>query len=214
MKTRILTALLPCLMLTQVQAQLLTAEKGLEKIKHNLDTAVKNKNEYSKNLVISKNNMVEVQKAKDMKVTQKKSVSSEIIKNNDSLKKITLQERDISIQITKEKDKIALETKQIEQLQIMINQIKKNLEQRNLNIADYQKQLAAATDTKKAWKDREAQLLMQENQTNDAVRGVASEESTWASKKKKYEGDVKHWTVESEKQLKIHNTYEGLAQGK
>ncbi len=198
----------------QTQAQVLTATNGLEKIRNNLENAKKNKNEYDKNLELVKINVAEVQKAKEATLSQKKMVTGEIAKNSDSLKKVLLQERDISTYITKENAKIVLETKQIEQLQAMITQIKKNQEQRSLIISDYQTQLSSVGNTKKAWKEREEKLRAQESQTTQALRGIASEETSWIGKKKKYEGEVRRWTAESDKQQKIHDTYQGLAEGK
>ena len=155
-----------------------------------------------------------MQKAKDTTLSQKKSVGSELAKNSEAIKKVTNQERDLSSYMTKENDKIALETKQIEQLQAMIAQIKKNQEQRELIIGDYKSQLNAAGLNKKAWMDREAQLRAQDDQTTKAIRSISSEESNWVGKKKKYEGEAKRWTAESEKQQKIHDTYQGLSEGK
>ena len=198
----------------QTQAQVLTATNGLEKIKNNLENAKKNRTEYDKNLELVKSNVAEVQKAKEATLSQKKLVSGEIAKNSDSLKKVLLQERDISTYITKENDKIVSETKQIDQLQAMIIQIKKNQVQRSLIISDYQTQLSSAGNTKKAWKEREEKLRAQEIQTTQALRSIASEEASWIGKKKKYEGEVRRWTAESDKQQKIHDTYQGLAEGK
>lgn len=202
------------LIVVQLQAEPLSANKGLEKIKTNLENAKKNKSEYDKNLELVKSNVAEVQKAKESTLIQKKMVLSEINKNNESLKKIQNQERDITAFIAKENDKINLETKQIEQLQTLIGQIKKNQEQRNAIIADYQAQLNSAGNHKKAWKEREEKLREQENKTAQALRGIASEESTWIGKKRKYESEVKRWAAEADKQQKIHDTYQGLAEGK
>lgn len=214
MKALTLTTLFALILPLTLQAQVLTASKGLEKIKTNLENAKKNKVEYDKNLDLVKTNVHEVQKVKEATLAQKKLVAGEIAKNSTSLKKVLLQERDINIYIAKENDKIALETKQIEQLQSMINQIKKNQEQRSLIIVDYKGQLAAAERSKKEWKSREDQLRTQENQTAQALRTIASEEATWVNKKKKYESEIKRWTSESEKQQKIHDLYQGLAEGK
>jgi chromosome segregation ATPase len=214
MNTSILTLLTLTLITFQTIAEPMSASKGLEKIKTNLENAKKNKSEYDKNLELVKSNVIEVQKAKEATLAQKKMVTSEITKNNESLKKIQNQERDITAYIAKEGDKINVETKQIEQLQNLITQIKKNQEQRNAIIADYQAQLGAASSNKKAWKEREDQLKAQENKTATALRGIASEESSWIGKKKKYESEVKRWSAETEKQQKIHDTYQGLAEGK
>lgn len=209
-----LTILIFSVAAIQLQAEPMTANKGLDKIKTNLENARKNKNEYDKNLELVKSNVSEVQKAKESTLAQKKIVASEIKKNSESLKKIQNQEKDITAYIAKENDKISLETKQVEQLQNMIAQIKKNQEQRQAIIADYQAQLNSASSHKKAWKDREDKLREQENKTTQALRGIASEESTWLGKKRKYESEVKRWAAEADKQQKIHDTYQGLADGR
>lgn len=189
-------------------------QQGLDKIKTNFENSKANKNEYDKNLNIVTNNVNEISKAKNSIVKQKNDISQEIIKNNDSLKKVMLQEREIQQQIKTEEDKIAAENKQIEQLQGLIEQIKQNQQQRQAIIANYQEQLRATTDEKTAWKGRETELRNQEGEAIKAVRSVAAEESTWLNRKKGYEIEVKRWTAEADRQQKIFDTYQGLKEGK
>lgn len=196
---------------TQAKAET-TAAQGLDKIKTNLENSKANQKEYERNLGVVNQNINEVNKAKSTILKQKEVVSSEILKNNESLKKVLVQERDITVLITQEKEKLATEAKQVEQLEKMIAAIKQNQQQREANIADYQNQLRLATDEKKAWKDRETELRGQEAKTIQSVRALASEEVNWNNKKKGYEGESKRWAAESEKQQKIHDTYQGLAE--
>lgn len=215
MKTQILVTLFAGLILTSVaNAQLMNAAKGLEKIKSNLETAQKNQVDFVRVYDATKENVNEVQKAKDATLSQKKSVNNEILKSTEAHKKAANQERDLKNYIARETDKIALETKQIEQLQGLIAQIKKNQEQREVIINDYKAQLNAVGLNKNAWLDREAKLKTQDGQTTQALRTITSEEVNWVAKKKKYEGEAKHWTAEAEKQQKIHETYQGLSAGK
>lgn len=195
-----------------VHADNMTASQGLDKIKTNLENSKLNQKEYDRNLDVVNHNLSEVNKAKTTVLKQKDSVSNEIVKNNESLKKVLVQERDVSTLLTQEKEKLAAEAKQVEQLEKMMAQIKTNQVQREAIIADYQNQLRNATDEKKAWKDREAELRGQEAKTIQSVRALASEENTWSNKKKGYEGESKRWSAEAEKQQKIHDTYQGLAE--
>lgn len=193
-----------------VNADLYKANDGLEKIKSNVDNSALNKKEYDKNLTTVTGNITEITKAKTSVQKQKDTVSGEIVQNNESLKKILFQEREITQAMTTEKEKLALESKQLEQLEKMMAQIKKNQEQRNTLIADYQNQLSINQDEKKAWKGREAELRTQEGKTMQTLRGLASDESTWKNKQKGYEIEVKRWASETEKQQKIYDTYQGL----
>ncbi|OFZ31271.1 MAG: hypothetical protein A2622_01370 [Bdellovibrionales bacterium RIFCSPHIGHO2_01_FULL_40_29] len=195
-----------------VFAEPMAARDGLEKIKTNVENAKSNQKEYDRNLEVVKKNIAEINKAKSTFLKQKEVVSTEIVKNNDSLKKVMVQERDLNILMTQEKEKLQTETKQLEQLEKMIAQIKMNQVQREANIAEYQNQLRSTTDEKKAWKDRESELRAQESKTIQAVRTIANEESTWSNKKKGYEGELKRWSAEAEKQQKIQATYQGLAE--
>lgn len=215
MKTQILVPILAGLFLTSLaSAQMMNAAKGLEKIKSNLETAQQNKVDFVRVYDVTKENVSEVQKAKETTLSQKKSVNSEISKSSEAHKKAANQERDLRNYITKETDKIALETKQLEQLQAMIAQIKKNQEQREVIINDYKAQLNAVGLNKSAWLDREAKLKAQDDQTTQSLRNITSEEVNWVAKKRKYEGEAKQWTAEAEKQQKIHDTYQGLSAGK
>ncbi len=195
-------------------AEPVTAQQGLDKIKTNLDNSRANQKEYERNLDIVNKNVGEVVKAKTSVAKQKEAVTGEIVQNNESLKKVLVQERDINVLLTQEKEKLSAETRQVEQLDKMIFQLKQNQAQREAIIADYQTQLKANGDEKKAWKDREAELRTQEAKTIQSLRGLASEESTWQNKKKGYEGESKRWSAEAEKQQKIHDTYQGLANDK
>lgn len=213
MKTTIL-ALLLTLSFAAAQAEPLTAQKGLDKIKSNLENAKKNKDEFEKNLELVNTNMNEIKKTKDAIQAQKKNVSYELVKNTESMSKIASQEREINTLIAKEREKFGVETKQLEQLQGLADQIKKNQEQRNMILADYQSQLSIALTRKTEWKDRETQLRNQESKATESLRGIASDESGWSVKKQKYEKESKRWSAEAQKQQKIHDSYQGLAEGK
>lgn len=189
-------------------------QQGLDKIKTNFENSKANKNEYDKNLNIVNSNITEISKAKAAVIKQKNDVSTEIVKNNDSLKKVLIQEKEIQMYIKSEEDKVAAESKQVEQLEGLIAQIKKNQEQRAAIIANYQEQLKTATDEKVAWKAREGELRTQEGETIKVIRGVASEEANWTNRKKGYEIEVKRWSAEAEKQQKIFDTYQGLKEEK
>lgn len=186
------------------------AQQGLDKIKSNYENSKSNKSEYEKNLNIVVNNLSEISKAKTSAIKQKSDVSQEILKNNDALKKVLLQEKEIQQSIKQEEDKYAAETKQIEQLEQVINQIKKNQEQRMAVIANYQEQLKSTQEEKISWKAREGELRTQENETIKTIRGIASEEASWQNRKKGYEIEVKRWSAEVDKQQKIYDTYQGL----
>lgn len=199
---------------TLANAEPMTAAKGLDRIKSNLENAKANQKEYDRNLEIVNKNIGEISKAKNNIQKQKDAVSAEIVQNNESLKKVILQEKEIAGLLAKEKEKLAQETKQLEQLEKVIDQIKQNQTQRQTNITEYENQLRINGDEKKAWKDREGELRAQESKTIQSIRGLASEESNWTNKKKGYEGEAKRWSSEVEKQQRIQDTYQGMAEQK
>lgn len=209
----VLTTILTGLLLASyvARSEPMTANNGLDKIKVNLDNSKANKQEYDRNLDIVSKNVNEVVKAKTSVLKQKEAVSTEIVKNNDALKKVLLQERDINQLITQEKAKQQTEAQQAQQLEKLLAQVKENQVKREAIIADYQNQLKMTSDEKKAWKDREGDLRAQESKTIQSIRTLATEESTWLNKKKGYEGESKRWASESDKQQRIHDTYQGLA---
>ena len=172
-KLTLITTLAVLAFAVTAQAESMTAAQGLDKIKTNLDNAKSNQKEYDRNLEVVSKNLKEVTKAKETYQKQKETVSAEIVKNNESLKKVLVQERDISTLLTQEKEKLQAESKQLEQLEKMIAQIKMNQVQREGIIADYQAQIKMTADEKKVWKDRETELRAQESKTMQSVRTIA-----------------------------------------
>ncbi len=195
---------------TTLRAETYKTADGLDKIKSNLENSKLNKTEYDKNLSTVNANIGEITKAKNFISQQKDAVSGEILKNNESLKKVITQEKEIQQLIAAEKEKLETENRQLQQLEKLTAQIKQNQEKRNAIIADYQNQLNTNQEEKKAWKGRETELRAQEGKTIQSLRGLASEETNWKNKQKGYEIEVKRWSAESEKQQKIFDTYQGL----
>lgn len=210
-KQQMILTIILTLATTSAFAETYKAQQGLDKIKTNVDNSRANQKEYERNLDIVNKNIGEVSKAKVTILKQKESVSGEIVQNNESLKKVLVQERDINFLINQEKERQTAEAKQIEQLEKTLQQLKQNQTQREAILADYQSQLKANGDEKKSWKDRETELRGQEAKAINSLRGLASEESSWTNKKKGYEGEAKRWSAEADKQQKIQDTYQGLA---
>lgn len=198
------------LLSAQSYGETFTTEDGLSKLNENSKNAKLNQKEYEKNLGTVSTNLVEINKAKTTVQQAKDKVTTEILSNNESLKKVLIQEREIQALVTAEQQKIDAEKKQLEQLEMLTKQIQGNIEKREQNIADYNSQLLINQGEKKAWKDREGELRGQEAQVIENLRTIASEERTWGNKKKGYELEVKRWSAESERQQKVYETYKGL----
>lgn len=113
MKTLVFIPLLAAFIALSSQAQILTAQEGLEKIKTNREIAKKNKQTYDKSLIYILANIDEIQKAQQSTGIQKNSVATELTKNNEMLKKIAKQEKEIQMLITGEKQKLATESRQV-----------------------------------------------------------------------------------------------------
>ena len=191
-----------------------TTQLGMEKIKNNAINAKKNKDEHSRNLQVVNGNLAEIKKNKVALQQQKKNVVAELQKNAEAFVKLSQQEKEITVLIGAEKEKLHNEEKQMEVMQTQYEQLKKNQEMRQALITHYQTQLTQAGARKNEWKGREASLKNQDNQTNEAIRNISSAETNWANKKSGYEKDTKHWTAESTNRQKIHDTYQGIAEGK
>lgn len=210
----ILIAALITLASLQTLADPYTAQQGLDKIKINVETAKANKVDYEKNLSIINGNMTEIGKAKGQAQKQKDTVNTEILNNNEALKKVVLQEKELLALIAAEEQKRAEEEKQLKELLALTTKITDNQKKREQLIADYKKQMEMVADEKKSWKSRESELRAQESKAIEALRGLASQEVAWNSKKKSYEGEAKKWSAEVDKQEKISETYQGLKENK
>lgn len=191
-------------------AEVYKSQEGLDKIGENLKNAKANQGEYEKNLSTVSKNLEEINKAKSSVTKQKDSVTQEILNNNEALKKVLIQEKEIQQLILVEKQKLETEKKQLEQLEKLMAQIKQNQVQREALLTDYNNQLSLVAEDKKGWKSRETELRAQESKTIQTLRGLATDESQWQSKKKGYEIESKRWSAEVDKQQKISDTYQGL----
>ncbi len=191
-----------------------TAQQGLDKIKINVETAKANKVDYEKNLSVINTNMVEIGKAKGQAQKQKDTVNTEILNNNEALKKVVLQEKELQALISAEETKRAEEDKQLKELAALTTKISENQKKREQLIADYKRQMELVAEEKKSWKGRESELRAQEGKAIESLRGLASQETAWNTKKKSYEGEVKKWSAEVDKQEKISETYQGLKENK
>ncbi len=190
------------------------AEDGLAKIDGNVITSVENKNEANKNIELAKKQLNDINKSKEGIKKQKDSVSQEIVKNNDALKKVLMSEKEIQQLMTVEKTKLEKENIQIKDLETMIAKVKANQAKRQTIITDYQEQLNLVTGEKKTWKSRESELRVQEGQTIKSLKDLTAEEKSWQSKRAAYEAELKKWSAENEKQQKINDTYQGLKSNK
>lgn len=197
-----------------VSADPYKAEDGLAKIDGNVVTSVENKNEANKNIELAKKQLNDINKSKEDIKKQKDSVSQEIVKNNDALKKVLMSEKEIQQLMTVEKTKLEKENIQIKDLETMIAKVKANQAKRQTIITDYQEQLNLVTGEKKTWKSRESELRVQEGQTIKSLKDLTAEEKSWQSKRAAYEAELKKWSAENEKQQKINDTYQGLKSNK
>lgn len=191
-----------------------SAQQGLDKIKINVETAKANKVDYEKNLGVINTNMTEIGKAKSQAQKQKDTVNTEILNNNEALKKVVLQEKELQALISAEETKRAEEDKQLKELAALTTKISENQKKREQLIADYKRQMEMVAEEKKSWKGRESELRAQEGKAIESLRGLASQEVAWNTKKKSYEGEVKKWSAEVDKQEKISETYQGLKENK
>ncbi len=190
------------------------AEDGLNKIDGNVSTSAENKTEVNKNIELAKKQLNDITKTKEDIKKQKDSVSQEIVKNNDVLKKVLISEKEIQQLMTVEKTKLEKENVQIKDLEAMIAKVKANQAKRQTIIADYQEQFNLVTGEKKTWKSRESELRAQEGQTIKSLKDLSAEEKSWQAKRSAYEAELKKWSAENEKQQKISDTYQGLKSNK
>ncbi|MNL51535.1 hypothetical protein D3C87_1746400 [compost metagenome] len=109
---------------------------------------------------------------------------------------------------------MAQEEGKVKELEAMLMRIRENQKKREANIADYQLQINQLQEEKKIWQSRAGSLKEQNDQVNKQIRSLAAEEGEWKAKQKGYEGEVKRWKNEVERQQKISDSYNSLAEAK
>ncbi len=195
-------------------AEMIGLKQGLEKINKNAVTSEQNKGLIEKQVAVVGTNLGEIKKSKDVLTNHKKTISGELVKNSEAIKKTNAQEKEITGLVEQEKAKIAAEDKQVQQLQGLIDQLKQTQQQRQVVITDYQGQLAAVTQSRTQWLERENKIKAQETENTENLRKIASDETEWNQKRSEYEKDLKKWSQETVRTKKVKDTFQGLVDGK
>lgn len=191
-----------------------SAKEGLERIKNNFNNSKANLLEYEKNLKIVDGNLEEVIKAKNQIQDQQKQVLNQENENSQALTRIEQQESDLQRLMGDEKVKTAEENLKIQELEALIAKIRDNQKKREMNISDYQLQLTQLQEEKKIWNSRANSLKEQGNQVAQKIKVLNNEEKEWRAKQKGYQGEVKRWSQEVDRQKKLNDSYESLAEVK
>ncbi len=195
-------------------AEMIGLNQGLEKINKNAVMSEQNKGLIEKQMTVVGSNLNEIKKSKDVLTNHKKTISGDLAKNAEAVKKTNAQEKEITGLIEQEKTKMAAEDKQVQQLQGLIDQLKQTQQQRQVVITDYQAQLAAVVQSRAQWLEREGKIKAQETDNTEHLRQIASDETQWNQKRGDYDKDLKKWTQETARTKKVKDTFQGLVDGK
>ena len=193
-----------------VHATAMIAQEGLDKITTNLENSKANLNDHQANLGVVTANITEVAKSKVSTQKEKDVITNEILKNNEALKKVILQEKELQQMVNQETQDQAEEEKKIQELTKVLADLEAAQKKRHDVIEDYKKQIVMVNEEKTAWKSREANLREQENGNITVLRNIATVEVNLANKKKSYEAAVAKWALEVRNQQKIYDSYQRL----
>ncbi|MFN8944607.1 MAG: hypothetical protein ACK5WZ_08285, partial [Pseudobdellovibrionaceae bacterium] len=102
----------------------------------------------------------------------------------------------------------------LKEIEKLVLQMKSNMENREKNQKDYERQLSELNDYKKEWQIFSDTLKSQQADIKKNLADVKSQSDTWNGKKKGYEGEIKRWNAEVDKQQKTLNQIRSVANAK
>jgi chromosome segregation ATPase len=191
-----------------------SAKEGITRLEENIENSKENIKQYKSNLDTVEANIKEVKKAQENVLEQSKKLQDQINTHNALMKKMQVQERELSQMMVSEKEKNAKDELRISEIEKLLVQIKSNIENREKNRKDYERQLTEVTDYKKEWQIFAETLKAQQLDMNKNLSDIKSQNDLWAGKKKGYEGEIKRWTAEVDKQEKTLNQVHSIANAK
>ena len=104
--------------------------------------------------------------------------------------------------------------KRIQELEQLLAQIKGNIEKRNQNIAAYQEEQRKSEDIKRPFIERQQAIQSQLNEVQTRDKELTAENQVWTNKRKGYQGEIKKWEKELERQKGLQENYRSLAEAK
>lgn len=189
-------------------------ESGLDRLQANVGNAQANTDDYKRNLGIVEGNLREIGKARAQTDAQKALVTAALKENRAQLQQMEKQERELAGLVQEEKTAMTQEAQKVKELEAQIAQLKENQKKREDNIAAYQQQNEKLQEQKKGWVQRETQLKEQETQVAARLKTLNGMDGEMRNKKKGYEGEIKRWSAETDKQKKTLDQMQTLAAGK
>lgn len=198
----------------QVVSAQTSAKEGITRLEENIENSKENIKQYKSNLEIVEANIKEVKKAQDNVQGQSKKLQEQITAHNALMKKMQSQEKELNQLMTSEKEKNAKDEQRIKEIEKLMVQIKSNMENREKNRKEYERQLTDVSDYKKEWQIFADTLKTQQADMSKNLADIKSQNDMWAGKKKGYEGEIKRWSAEMDKQQKTLQQVRNIANAK
>lgn len=191
-----------------------TAKDGLVRLKANLENSKANLADYQKNLEVVKGNIDEIKKARQQVETQRAEVKKSFTENRLSADQLQKNEEAIKRLVFDDTKDNQNDEKKIQELNRVLALIKINQEKRSKNIAQYEEQLKQIQKERLEWATRIESLNKTQAQVDNKLKNVANQETEWLGKQKGYQGEIGRWQKEVDRNKKLLETYNSLAEVK
>ena len=181
----------------------LNPEEGLKHLSQNIETSLKNRDEFNKSLVQISQNIATIENSKAELGNQKRKLLAQILTNKNTLSLHTKKLQEIDKIRSDEEKKKSEELNKIVQIEKLLNQLKELQKTRQ----DRMTQLSIDRSTiEKSQNEGDAlqlTLLTETKVIDKRMETLKNEMAPWKTKRKSFEKEASHWNNELERHQKM-----------
>lgn len=182
-------------------------EVDIEQLKQNAENSNENLDQYVSNMKTVEKNIVEVNKAIKNLNDYKRQIASSIQNSDKNKAKLSEQKVKIASYIKKEEGSIFKEQQQIKALQEKIASIQKNIDNRKLNISAYEKKNEEIDLEIKDWDNQLAKIKELKTVVSNKEKNATKEQKEWLAKKSTYSKEITKWRKQANYDEDLYRKY-------
>ena len=164
--------------------------------------------EYQKTLKIVDENLKQVNKALDELKEGRKTVKYHLKNSDENKKKLAGHKKTLDQYIAKEDKSVLAEQKKLDALLLKVNQLKKNIEQRQLNVKAYQAKKVEIDQELAAWQEQQKRIANLIDVIDKKEKLAVSEKKNWEDKRKGYSMESARWEKTASQAKDLYRKYE------
>lgn len=183
----------------------LNPEEGLKHLTQNIETSLKNRDEFNKSLVQVSQNIVTLENSNAELGNQKKKLLAQILTNKNTLSLHTKKLQEIDKIRTDEEKKKTDELNKIAQIEKLLIQLKELQKTRQDRLTQLSIDRSTIEKSQNEGESLQLTLLNETKVIDKRMETLKNEMAPWRAKRKSFEKEASHWNNEFERHQKMQS---------